>query len=290
MKTLLILLLSILILFQSNAQIKPLGIPINFSADDWKLISDDYGTSMLGHEKIAGAIFIVEHGCQTIDKLNELLDDGYKEEGLELFAKTRARSIDENMVTINWIGSIEGTQVKSEVISVLSNNNYCKGVSIITLTQEGTDDSKQKETIKKIAQSISYIKPSDPQDWKSKLNGQKLIDRESHSSSDSSPDGSFYVSASTNSSTIYTFCSDGTFTYDYSSSSSSSGSGLDANMKKDNDSAQGSWVIATIKNTSMVKFMYPFGLVEYKEISRKKSGHYYLNGSQYTKAPSDYCE
>jgi len=290
MRFLIVFLMSTIVLFQTNAQIKPLGIPIHFSAGDWKLISDDFGTSILGHDKVAGPIFIIEHGCETIDDLKKLLDDGYKEEGLELFAQTSARSIDENMVTINWEGSIEGTQVKSEVIGVLGKNKYCRGVSIVTLTQEGTNDSKQKETIKKIAQSIKYIQPTDPQNWTSKLNGHKLVDRESHSSSDSSPDGSFYVSVSSNSSTIYTFCSDGSFRYDHSSTSSTSGSGLDANMAKDNDSAQGSWVIVTIKNTPMVKFMYPFGLVEYKEISRKESGHYYLNGSQYTKGASDYCE
>ena len=290
MKPLIILLLSTFIVFQSNAQIKPLGIPIIFMAEDWKLINDDYGTSMLGHEKIPGAIFIVEHGCQTIDKLKELLDAGYKEDGLELFAQTSSRSIDENTVTISYSGFTEGTQTNCEVISILNNNNYCKGVSIMTLNQASADNSKQKEVIKKIAQSLSYIKPSDPQNWKSKLNGQKLIDRESHSSSDSSPDGSFYVSVSTNSSTIYTFCSDGTFRYDYSSSSSSSGSGLDANMEKGKESLQGQWVITTINNKPMLKCMYSEGVIEYQEISRKESGHYYLNGSQYTKAPSDYCE
>ncbi len=290
MERIFIFLLFSIVIFQTNAQINPNGIPIKFNAGDWKLVSDDFGMCMLGHDVIAGPILIIEHVNSDIEALKKQLESGYEEEGMQLFPSNSAKVEGNNNVSINYSGNAQGSSIKAKAIGILSNKSYCKGLVILILTETSADDTKQKDAIKKIAQSIEYIKPTDPQNWKSKLNGQKLVDRESHSSSDSSPDGSFYVSVSKNSSSIYSFCSDGTFRYDYSSSSSSSGSGLDSNMDKDSYSEQGQWVIATINNTPMVKFMYTSGLIEYHEISRHESGHYYLNGSQYTKGPSDYCK
>lgn len=288
MKTLLILLLSILILFQSNAQIKPLGIPIHFSAGDWKLISDDFGTSILGHDVLSGPIFIMEHGHKTMNQLQKVFESGYTDENMTLVASS-AELVSGNRISMSLTGNAQGTPLKGEAIGLLSNTDYCKGFVIMTVTMESEDNTKQKEAINSIANSVTYVKPKESETWTKKLGGYKLVSRDSYSTNTSTPDGSYYTGGTSSSSNTIVFCSNRSFSSSSSSYTALSGSGLDSNLDQSNDSDGGTWSALEIGSNNVVKMIYEDGTVVYHPISREE-GFYYMANDKYTKGPSDYCE
>jgi len=288
MKSLIIFLLSVIIIFQASAQIKPLGIPISFSTGEWKLVNDEFGVVILGHDVIAGAIVIMEHGNNDIEKLKQQMESGYSEEGIQLTPSDYANMEGQNKLTLSYTGNSQGSPIKSKAIGLLSNKHYCKGVVIFTLTQASADDSKQKEAIRKIAESITYTPQVISAEWTQKLSGNKLISRDSYSTSTSSPDGSYYTGGNSSSTTKYIFCSDKSFYYSNSSYTALSGSGLDGNTDKSKDSDTGTWSVIQIGNNTVVKLMYSDGTVVYHSISREE-GFYYMAGDKFNKGPSNHC-
>jgi len=154
---------------------------------------------------------------------------------------------------------------------------------------ESEDNTKQKEAINSIAKSINYIKPKESQTWTLKLGGNELVSRDSHSSSTSSPDGSYYASASSSSSTKYIFCSNRSFSFLSSSYTSVSGTGVDGKSDRSEDTDNGEWSVLEIGSNNVVKMIYADGTVVYHPISRE-NGFYYMANDKYTKGPSDFCE
>ena len=288
MRFLILLFSLILALNNLSGQINPNGIPIKFNAGDWKLVNDDFGMCILGHNVIAGAILIIEHGNTDIEALKKQLESGYEEEGMQLFPSNNAELEGDNKLFIRLSGNAQGNLIKGEAIGLLSDNNFCKGVILLMLTQESADNSKQKAAIKKIAESITYHSPVVSAEWTQKLSGNKLISRDSYSTSTSSPDGSFYTGGNSSNTTKYIFCSDKSFYYSNSSYTALSGSGLDGNTDTSKDSDTGTWSVIQIGNNTVVKFMYSDGTVVYHPISREE-GFYYMAGDKFNKGPSDHC-
>ena len=287
MKPLLYFLLLFMFPFSLISQINPNGIPISFNGNGWKLIGDNFGTSVLGHETIPGAILIIEHGFSDIQPLKSQLESGYQEDGFELYPNGTAQNND-NMLSISLNGYVDGSAVKSEALGLLTNNKSCKGFILLSLTDEYSDNSTHKSHMVNIAKSIRIKPLSNDPSWSQKLNGQELIYRDSYSTNSSSSDGSFYVGASSSSTEKYAFCNDGSFYYSNSSYTSASGSGLDAQTNNANDSDGGTWNVLNMGGSVVIKLIYTDGTVIYSPISRD-NGYYYFGEQKYTKGPSSYC-
>jgi hypothetical protein len=269
------------------SQINPNGLPISFDGNGWKLIGDNYGTSILGHETIPGAILVIEHGYSDKQSLKNQLESGYQEEGVELYPNGMVQN-NGNMLSISLNGYVEGNSMKSEVLGFLTNSKNCKGFILMSLTDEYSDNSTHKTHMVNIAKSIRIKPLSNDPSWSQKLNGQELVYRDSYSTNSSSSDGSFYVGASSSSTEKYAFCNDGSFHYSNSSYTSASGSGLDAQTNNANDSNGGTWHVLNMGGSVVIKLIYTDGTVIYSPISRD-NGYYYFGEQKYTKGPSSYC-
>ena len=287
MKTLRLILLLFMIPFSLFSQINPNGLPISFDGNGWKLIGDNYGTSILGHETIPGAILVIEHGYSDKQSLKNQLESGYQEEGIELYPNGMVQN-NGDMLSISLNGYVEGNSMKSEVLGFLTNSKNCKGFILMSLTDQYSDNSVHKSHMENIAKSIRVKSlPNDPS-WSQKLNGQELVYRDSYSTNSSSSDGSFYIGASSNSTEIFSFCSNGSFYYSNSSYTSASGSGIDAQSNNANDSDGGIWSALNMGGSVVIKLIYTDGTVIYSPISRD-NGYYYFGEQKYTKGPSSYC-
>ena len=287
MKLILFILLTALMPLSMFSQINPNGLPISFDGNGWKLIGDNYGTSILGHETIPGAILVIEHGYSDKQSLKNQLESGYQEEGVELYPNGMVQN-NGNMLSISLNGYVEGNSMKSEVLGFLTNSKNCKGFILLSLTDEYSDNSTHKTHMVNIAKSIRIKPLSNDPSWSQKLNGQELIYRDSYSTNSSSSDGSFYVGASSSSTEKYAFCNDGSFYYSNSSYTSASGSGLDAQTNNANDSDGGTWNVLNMGGSVVIKLIYTDGTVIYSPISRD-NGYYYFGEQKYTKGPNSYC-
>ena len=287
MKLILFILLTALMPLSMFSQINPNGLPISFDGNGWKLIGDNYGTSILGHETIPGAILVIEHGYSDKQSLKNQLESGYQEEGVELYPNGMVQN-NGNMLSISLNGYVEGNSMKSEVLGFLTNSKNCKGFILMSLTDEYSDNSTHKTHMVNIAKSIRIKPLSNDPSWSQKLSGQELIYRDSYSTNSSSSDGSFYVGANSSSTEKYAFCNDGSFYYSNSSYTSASGSGLDAQTNNANDSDGGTWYVLNMGGSVVIKLIYTDGTVIYSPISRD-NGYYYFGEQKYTKGPSSYC-
>ena len=274
--------------FSHHAQNNPLGIPIQFDSGTWKLINDDYGTCMLGHDVLSGPIFIMEHGHQTMNQLQKVFESGYTDENMTLVASSSGL-VSGNRISMSLTGTAQGTPLKGEAIGLLSNTDYCKGIVIMTVTMESEDNTKQKEAINSIANSVTYVKLKESETWIQKLGGYKLVSRDSYSTNTSTPDGSYYTGGTSSSSNTIVFCSNRSFSSSSSSYTALSGSGLDSNLDQSNDSDRGTWSVLEIGSNNVVKMIYADGTVVYHPISRE-DGFYYMANDKYTKGPNDSCE
>jgi len=287
MKLILFILLTALMPLSMFSQINPNGLPISFDGNGWKLIGDNYGTSILGHETIPGPILVIEHGYSDKQSLKNQLESGYQEEGVELYPNGMVQN-NGNMLSISLNGYVEGNSMKSEVLGFLTNSKNCKGFILMSLTDEYSDNSTHKTHMVNIAKSIRIKPLSNDPSWSQKLNGQELVYRDSYSTNSSSSDGSFYVGASSSSTEKYAFCNDGSFYYSNSSYTSASGSGLDAQTNNANDSDGGTWNVLNMGGSVVIKLIYTDGTVIYSPISRD-NGYYYFGEQKYTKGPNSYC-
>ena len=287
MKLILFILLTALMPLSMFSQINPNGLPISFDGNGWKLIGDNYGTSILGHETIPGAILVIEHGYSDKQSLKNQLESGYQEEGVELYPNGMVQN-NGDMLSISLNGYVEGNSMKSEVLGFLTNSKNCKGFILMSLTDVYIDNSTHKTHMVNIAKSIRIKPLSNDPSWSQKLSGQELIYRDSYSTNSSSSDGSFYVGASSSSTEKYAFCNDGSFYYSNSSYTSASGSGLDAQTNNANDSDGGNWSVLNMGGSVVIKLIYTDGTVIYSPISRD-NGYYYFGEQKYTKGPNSYC-
>jgi len=269
-------------------QVSPLGIPIQFQSGSWKIVNDDFGSCVLGHDVLSGPIFILEHGHRTMDQLQNEFESGYSDETMTLFSSSPS-VVSGNRISISLTGTAQGTPLKAEAIGILSEKNSFKGIVIMTVTMESEDNTKQLEAINSIANSLVYVSPNPSQVWMNKLSGYELVSRSSYSTSSSSPDGSYYTSSSSSSTTKFIFCSNGNFNYISSSYTSVSGSGLDSKSDDSKDMERGEWSAITVGQNNVVKMIYADGTVVYLPISRE-NGVYYMADDQYTKGPNDTCE
>ena len=265
------------------SQINPNGLPISFDGNGWKLIGDNYGTSILGHETIPGAILVIEHGYSDKQSLKNQLESGYQEEGVELYPNGMVQN-NGDMLSISLNGYVEGNSMKSEVLGFLTNSKNCKGFILMSLTDVYIDNSTHKTHMVNIAKSIRIKPLSNDPSWSQKLSGQELVFRDSYSTNSSSSDGSFYVGASSSSTEKYAFCNDGSFYYSNSSYTSASRSGLDAQTNNADNSDGGTWNVLNMGGSVVIKLIYTDGTVIYSPISRD-NGYYYFGEQKYTKGP-----
>lgn len=111
---------------------------------------------LLGHNTIAGMIVVMPHMSENLQQMQTEMMRGIQEEGTSLFPSGTLRTLNNNTLTGDYTGSLDGTQVKAKGFGVLS--PYGGGAYIIAVTTPdklGNDLISAAETIGK---NMKYFK------------------------------------------------------------------------------------------------------------------------------------
>ena len=112
--------------------------------------------AVLGHNTVPGMIIIMVHNAENMDQVKKDMSEGVQDEWSNLMPSTGLQAAGENMLTADYSGMMEGTDVKAKGIGILS--PYGGGAYIIAVT---TPESMNKELVaaaESLAESITYFK------------------------------------------------------------------------------------------------------------------------------------
>ncbi|MEL6256527.1 MAG: hypothetical protein AAFR87_31280 [Bacteroidota bacterium] len=273
-----------------NAQHRFDGIQINANIPDgWRTVSEDYGLIILGHNSIAGAIIIAEHGYKNEAEIKQNLAEGLQEEGVMLSAETQARKLSNGTYATTYAGYAEGQMVKAPVRLGLSNTWHTGGVMVLALVRKDLYNGSYDRLLEQIIGSVSYrsfASTAKSAEWKEYLGGSKLQSRSGYNTSTSSFDS--YAGAGYSSSTSIHFCSNGQFLVQSSSSSYFGGSGVDGDVSSSDSESQGLWSVFSVREQVVVRLLYENGDIEYYPVVYD-NGYIISNNSKFTKDDSNVC-
>lgn len=273
-----------------NAQHRFDGIQINANLPDgWRAVSEDYGLIILGHNSIAGAIIIAEHGYASESEVRQNLAEGLQEEGVMLAPEKETRKLSNGTYATTYAGYAEGQMVKAPVRLGLSKKWQTGGVMVLALVRQDLYNESYDRLLEQIMGSISYrafASTAKSTEWKEYLNGSKLQSRSSYNTTTSGLDS--YAGAGYSSSTSIHFCSNGQFLTQFSNSSYYGGTGVDGDVSSSNSDNKGLWSVFTVREQVVVRLLYENGEIEYYPVVYD-NGYIISNDSKFTKDVSDVC-
>lgn len=228
--------------------------------------------AILGHNTIAGMILVLPHKSENIQQMQQELNQGIQEEGNYLMLNSGLTQTSQNILTGDYTGVMDGTQVKAKGIGVLS--PYGGGAYLIAVS---TPDKLGNEIIsaaESIARNIQFFKV-DVSDLMRHFAGN-------------------WSNFTTNTSTWICFCPDGTYSEQYEAAYSGNFENnlgdVTGNWGANNQSSgQGRWTVRGTKENGQIIVKLNNGneiVYDYKvhvEKGQTYYSEYWLNGRLYAK-------
>jgi len=225
--------------------------------------------AIVGHNTIPGMVLVIPHLSENLQQMQGEMQQGVNEGGSQLIPDGGLRQFSQNVLTGDFSGVADGTQVKARSFGILSPNGG--GAYVIALS---TPDKFGKELLsaaESMVQTVQYFKV-DVGDLV-----QHFAGHWSHFTS--------------NTSTWICFCADGTYSEQYESSYSSdfNNSGGADWMAASQDSDRGRWTVRGNKDSGTIIVKLANGneiYYEYQvhiERGQKYYTEYRFNGNLYSK-------
>ena len=129
---------------------------LKFKAPEgWKYaIGDD--TVLLGHDTIAGAIFVIPHRDFPFETMKDEMKDGITEDEITLNPVGDMEDIDDNTTSGTFEGSAQGTPVKAFSIGAVSPVSE-SGVYIVALTTPEKYKSELTDRVQDIFNTLQFF-------------------------------------------------------------------------------------------------------------------------------------
>lgn len=228
--------------------------------------------AVLGHNTIAGMILVLPHMAENMQQMQQELSQGIQEEGNYLTLSGGMNQMSQNVLSGDYTGVMDGTQVKAKGMGILS--PYGGGVYLIAVS---TPDKLGNELItaaEDIARKVQFFKV-------------EVSGLMQHFAGN-------WASFTTNTSTWICFCHDGTYSEQYEAAYSDQTTDGWGNATGDwstygQDNSQGRWTVRGNKETGQIIVRMNNGeeiIYEYK-VHQEKGYTYYneywFNGSHYSK-------
>lgn len=273
-----------------NAQHRFDGIQINANIPEgWRTVSEDYGLIILGHNSIAGAIIIAEHGYSNEAEVRQNLAEGLQEEGVMLAPELQTKKLSNGTYSTTYAGYADGQMVKAPLRLGLSKKWQTGGIMVLALVRKDLYNESYDRLLEQIMSSLSYrsfASTAKSAEWKEYLNGSKLKSRSSYDTNTSSFDS--YAGAGSSSSTSIHFCSNGQFLAQFYSSSYFGGTGVSGDVSESESESKGLWSVFTVKEQVVIRLLYENGEIEYYPVVYD-NGYIISNDSKFTKDVSNVC-
>ncbi|PCE64410.1 hypothetical protein [Sediminicola luteus] len=299
MRTLIILVFLVCFSAPQWAQQRAQGMAISYELPQgWKVMQEEYGTLLLGHETIPGFILLQEHGYNGQDMVVAEMAEGVQEEGILLSPTHGIRQLDNGDYFAEYQGQVQGQAAKAVAVTSMSKLWQIGGVMVMTMVNRDLFTPQHQELAIRIAQSIQYhpFMDAQAQQWAQLVKGRMLVYLDSYSSSTtlSGSDGDYAGENSVSMSTREEvhLCSNGQFAIQNDSSSSLSMSGPMGmgNTDRDQSQNQGLWALMNINNTPVFRLLYTDGSVEYHAVEDYREDKIYIGGKAYTIAAGNRCQ
>lgn len=121
----------------------------------WKYRKTD-GGAVLGHDTVAGMILVIPHMAASIQEIQDQMQEGLVEEGLQRQLAGRLQSMGKNALAGDYSGTAQGEQVKARGIGTLS--PYGGGAYIIAMTTPAKFGREISAAADAIAGGMEYVK------------------------------------------------------------------------------------------------------------------------------------
>ena len=223
---------------------------------------------IMGHKTIAGIILVLPHMMQNLQEVQQEMLKGIQEEGSYLSIEGSISSVNDNILSGNYQGIVDGQQVKARGFGTLS--PYGGGAFIIAIS---TPEKLGEEIIRDanlIASNLIY----------EKVNTSDLIRHFTGK----------WTNFTTNTSTWLQLYPDGTYDEQYESSYSGELSGGGNWGTAGSDNAKGRWTVQGNRDSGRIVVRLSNGneiIYEYRvheERGEKYYGEYWFNGKLYSKS------
>jgi hypothetical protein len=228
--------------------------------------------AVLGHNSIAGMILVLPHMSENMQQMQQELMQGIQEEGNYLMLSGSLNQVSQNILSGDYTGMMDGTQVKAKGIGVLS--PYGGGAYFIAVSTPDKFGSELVSAAESAARNMQYFKV-------------EVSDLMRHFAGN-------WASFTTNTSTWICFCPDGTYSEQYEAAYSGQTTDGWGNATGDwnaygEDKSQGRWTVRGNKESGQIVVRLNNGeeiVYEYK-VHKEKGNTYYneywFNGRHYSK-------
>ncbi len=162
--TLIILIISVLSLsvaYSQSSQIGPNEVGNEFwgfkfvPPQGWVYQVESDGI-YLGHNTIAGLIYVMPHHTGNISEMKQEMQQGLQEEGTYLTPSGNISSMNENTLTADYKGYVDGTEAKAKGFGVLS--PYGGGAYILAVSTPAMLSDDLINAAKTIVKRMKFIK------------------------------------------------------------------------------------------------------------------------------------
>lgn len=268
------------------------AIPVTITETmGWKLVQEDYGIVVLGHDSIPGMILLAENGYKNKTAAMADMSAGLEEEGLLLQGTEPVKELKNGLLHLKLSGLAEGYQpISGLAITKMSPVWGRGGVTAIVIANTNLWSKRHEVSAQKIMQGIRFYQPSKSTEWHNKLNQKQLIYRDYYSTSDVGFEGS--IGAGYSELITIDFCRTGTFLYQRQmNTSASTGDGsLDESMTGSNQNGEkGWWSVIVVRQQPVVRLVYDNGEVNYYAITYQ-NGYIFANEMKFTIGASSRCQ
>jgi hypothetical protein len=239
--------------------------------DGWKFQKNGSG-AILGHDTIAGMIIIMTHMAGNLQEVQDQLQKGLQEEGIQLSLTGTLQPLGDNILAGDYEGIANGQQVKARGFGTLS--PYGGGAFIIAVTIPEKYGSPLTTPAEAIAKSMQYFK----------VEASELMQHFAGT----------WVNSTTNTETQMTLAPDGSYFENYEASysggfSNQYGSDLGGWGTARQDQGQGRWTVRGDRQQGSIIITKKDGgqiVLEYKvhvENGETYWKEYWFNGKLYGK-------
>ncbi len=112
--------------------------------------------AVLGHNTVPGMILIMVHMAENMQQLQQEMQKGIQEEGSYLMLSGSLQSSSQNVLSGDYTGMMDGTQVKAKGMGILSPNGG--GAYIIAVSTPEAFGSELISAAESIAKNMQYFK------------------------------------------------------------------------------------------------------------------------------------
>ncbi|KPK86190.1 MAG: hypothetical protein AMS27_05600 [Bacteroides sp. SM23_62_1] len=224
--------------------------------------------AILGHTTIAGMILVLPHMAENMQQMQQELYQGIQEEGNYLTLSGGLNQVSQNVISGDYTGIMDGTQVKAKGMGILS--PFGGGAYLIAVS---TPDKLGNELItvtENIARNMQFFK----------VEVAGLIQHFAGN----------WASFTTSTSTWMCFCSDGSYSEQYEAAYSGNFDDGSGNWSAANqDSGQGRWTVRGTKEAGQIivrmnnsqEIIYEYKV--HQEKGYTYYNEYWFNGRHYSK-------